>query len=64
MDGSQLSPAAAAAAASAKAAGAGIVIDAGFSACYIVPFYDGQLLTQGKSAHMWPIVEQPHVAEH
>lgn len=42
-----LSPAAAAAAASAKAAGAGIVVDAGFSACYIVPFYDGQLLTQG-----------------
>lgn len=45
-----LSPAAAAAAASAKAAGAGIVVDAGFSACYIVPFYDGQLLTQGKRA--------------
>jgi hypothetical protein len=44
-----LSPAAAAAAASAKAAGAGIVIDAGFSACYVVPFYDGQLLTQGGS---------------
>lgn len=42
-----LSPAAAAAAASAKAAGAGVVIDAGFSACYVVPFYDGQLLTQG-----------------
>lgn len=42
-----LSPAAAAAAASAKAAGAGIVIDAGFSASYVVPFYDGQLLTQG-----------------
>lgn len=46
-EGGGLSPAAAAAAASAKAAGAGIVIDAGFSACYIVPFYDGQLLTQG-----------------
>jgi hypothetical protein len=48
-DGPSLSPAAAAAAASAKAAGAGIVIDAGFSSCYVVPFYDGQLLTQGES---------------
>lgn len=47
LDGG-LSPAAAAAAASAKAAGAGIIIDAGFSACYVVPFYDGQLLTQGE----------------
>jgi actin-related protein len=43
----RLSPAAVAAASSAKAAGAGIVIDAGFSACYVVPFYDGQLLTAG-----------------
>lgn len=40
-----LSPEAAAAASAAKAAGAGVVIDAGFSACYAVPFYDGQLLT-------------------
>eukprot|EP00879_Flechtneria_rotunda_P029212 GHRR01031497.1.p1 GENE.GHRR01031497.1~~GHRR01031497.1.p1 ORF type:complete len:308 (+),score=128.15 GHRR01031497.1:281-1204(+) len=38
---------AAAAAAAAKAAGAGLVVDAGFSACYVVPFYDGQLLSIG-----------------
>lgn len=42
-----LSPAAAAAAAAAKAAGAGVIVDAGFSCCYVVPFYDGQLIQQG-----------------
>jgi hypothetical protein len=45
---SNLTAAAAAAAASAKAAGAGIIIDAGFSSCYVAPFHDGQLIQQGE----------------
>jgi actin-related protein len=32
---------------SAAAAGCGVVVDAGFSACNIVPFFNGQLLSGG-----------------
>uniref|UniRef100_A0A383W4Y3 Uncharacterized protein n=1 Tax=Tetradesmus obliquus TaxID=3088 RepID=A0A383W4Y3_TETOB len=42
-----LSAAGVAALTAAKAAGAGVIIDAGFSAAYAVPFFDGQLLPDG-----------------